>query len=149
MGYKGAIDYLDLPLGGVDWLPDAILSPWAEGGAESWHTGDGKGVVALSATARVFTVGEQDEKNFGTFYDRGKPSKEEEKTFRCVVVGKRMARAKMPVGEITHYVLLIAPKKTTDSPRGEKLYERVGVGYMAGRFIDLVGNGASGLVNVQ
>jgi len=148
MGYKGAIDYLDLPLGGVDWLPDAILSPWAEGGTDSWHTGDGKKVVALSATARVFRSGKQDEQNFGTFYDRGEPLKEEEKNLRCVVVGKRMTKVKTPIAEITHYVLLIAPKKS-DSPRGEKLYERVGVGYMAGKFIDLVGNGASGLVNVQ
>ncbi|KAE9363831.1 HET-domain-containing protein [Stipitochalara longipes BDJ] len=148
MGYKGAIDYLDLPLGGVDWLPDVILSPWAEGGTESWHTGDDKGVVALSATAKVFKIGKQDEDNFGTFYDRNEPSKTEEKTLRCVVVGKRMVRAKTPANEITHYVLLIAPKKT-ESPRGEKVYERVGVGYMAGKFIDLVGTGAAGLVNVQ
>jgi hypothetical protein len=46
------------------------------------------------------------------------------------------------------YILLITLKKS-DSPRGEKLYERVGVSYIAGKFIDLVGNRASGLVNIQ
>jgi hypothetical protein len=148
MGYEGAIDYLDLPLGGVDWPPDAILGPWAEGGTERWHTGDGKGVVALSAAARGFKMGKENEEDFGIFYDRTEPSKTEQKTLKCVVVGKRIMKSKTPTDETTHYVLLIAPKKT-DSPRGEKIYERVGVGYMKGRFIDLVGSGASGLVNVQ
>jgi hypothetical protein len=147
MGYKGAIDYLDLPLGGVEWLPDEILGPWTEGGAESWHPGDGKGIVALSATARRFTMGEKNEEDFGIFYDRAEPIKTEEKTLKCVVVGKRRMKAGTPTHETTHYVLLIALKKT-DFPRG-KIYERVGVGYIAGKFIDLVATGSAGLVNVQ
>jgi hypothetical protein len=149
MGYKGAIDYLEMPLGGVEWgLPDEILGPWAEGGAESWHTGDGKGVVALSATARRFKMGQENKEDFAIFYDMDKPTKTEEKTLKCVVVGKRRMKAGTPMDETTHYVLLIAPKKT-DSPRGEKIYERVGIGYMAGKFIDLVATGSAGLVNVQ
>ncbi len=93
-------------------------------------------------------MGEGNEEDFGVFYDRAEPVKTEEKTLKCVVVGKRRMRSKTPTDETTHYVLLIAPKRM-DSPRGAKVYERVGVGYMAGRFIDLVGTGSAGLVNVQ
>jgi hypothetical protein len=148
MGYEGAIDYLDLPLGGVDWLPDEILGPWTAGGTETWHTGDGKGTVALSATARGFKMGEGNKENFGTFYDKAKPTETEEKTLKCVVVGKRKMKLRTPADVTTHYVLLIAPKRM-DSPRGEKIYQRVGVGYMAGRFIDLAVTGPAGLVKVQ
>jgi hypothetical protein len=104
--------------------------------------------VALSATARVFRIGKQDKQSFGAFCGKSRPLGEEEESPRCVVVGKWIMRVKTPVEEIMCYVLLITLKKS-DSPRGEKLYERVGVSYIAGKFIDLVGNGASGLVNVQ
>jgi hypothetical protein len=147
MGYKGAIDYLDLPLGGVEWLPDEILGPWAEGGAETWHTGDSKGLVILTATARGFKLGEDNDKEFGTFYDMAEPVNID-KSMKCVTVGKRKMRSKTPADETTHYVLLIAPKKT-DSVKGETIYERVGVGYMAGRFIDLAGSGSGMPVSVQ
>jgi hypothetical protein len=150
MGYEGAIDYLDLPLGGVEWeLPDdEILGPWAEGGMESWHTGDGKRVVALSATARGFKMGGDNEDDFGLFYDMAEPSKMEEKAIKCVIAGKRRMKAGFPTDETTHYVLLIAPKKT-DSPREEKIYERVGVGYMAGKYINLGVTGSAELVSIQ
>jgi hypothetical protein len=150
MGYEGAIDYLDLPLGGMEWeLPDdEILGPWAEGGTESWHTGDGKGVVALSATARRFKMDRDNGEDFELFYDMAKPSQMEEKALKCVVAGKRRMKAGFPTNETTHYVLLIAPKKT-DSPRRDKIYKRVGVGYMAGKFIDLGAIGSAGLVSIQ
>jgi hypothetical protein len=150
MGYEGAIDYLDLPLGGMEWeLPDdEILGPWAEGGTESWHTGDGKGVVTLSATARRFKMVGDDEEDFELFYDMAEPSEMGEKTLKCVVAGKRRMKAGFPTDETTHYVLLIALKKT-DLPRSERIYERVGVGYMAGKFIDLGATGSTGLVSIQ
>jgi hypothetical protein len=148
MGHKGGIDFLDLPLGGVEWLPDEILGPWAEGGEETWHTGDGKGVVELGAAAKGLRIGGVDEEDFKIFYDRTDPVKIEEKTLKCVVVGKRRMTLNTPKDETTHYVLLIAPK-SGQSPRGGKIYERVGVGYMAGKFIDWAGTGPAGLVNVQ
>ena len=149
MGYKGAIDYLDLPLGGVDWLPDEIIGPWASGGTETWHTGDGKETVALSATARGFKMRGGNEEDFGIFYDEAEPTKIEEKMLKCVVVGKRKMKPGTPADVTTHYVLLIAPKRI-EAPRVERIYERVGVGYMAGRFIDLAVTGpVVGLVNVQ
>jgi hypothetical protein len=150
MRYEGAIDYLDVPLGEVEWeLPDdEIRGPWTAGGAVSWHTGDGKGVVALSATARSFKMVESGTEDFGLFYDMRTPSDTEEKALKCVIAGKMRMKVGFPTGEATHYVLLIMPKKM-NSPRGEKIYERVGVGYMAGKFIDLVATGSAGLVSIQ
>lgn len=148
MGYKGAIDYLDLPLGGVDWLTNEIVGPWVEGGAETWHAGDSKEVVALSATARGFRMGKDEDKDFDIVYDRAKPVKGVEKTLKCVVVGKRKVRPQPPQDETIHYVLVISPN-TMDPPKGERIYERIGVGYMAGRFINLVEPGLEEIVSVQ
>jgi hypothetical protein len=126
MEYEGGIDFLDLPLGGVEWLPGEVLGPWTEGGAETWHTGDGKGVVELSAAARGFRMGGATEEDFKIFYDRADLVTADEKALKCVVVGKRKM-IRNTVDETTHYVLLIEPKEG-NSPKGEKVYKRVGVG---------------------
>jgi len=128
---------LDLPLGGVDWLPEAdkVHGSWDEGG-----------VAEFSAAARGLRMGGPDD-DFELFYDT--PSMEIElKSLKCVVVGKRKMIPDAPEDKTTHYVLLIA-NEIEKSSRGRKVYERVGVGYMAGEFIDWVESEPDMLVSVQ
>jgi len=47
-----------------------------------------------------------------------------------------------------YYVLLIIPKKT-DSLKEEKIYKRVGVGYVARKYIYLGATGSAELVSIQ
>ncbi|PVH79109.1 HET-domain-containing protein, partial [Cadophora sp. DSE1049] len=129
MGYKNAIDYLEMPFGGMDWTTDDIISPWAEKKVST--TVHGTRPMQLEAIARAFAVGEDHETQFGIFYDMANPSPAVEKTLKCVILGK--VRARRPKEETTHYVLIIAP---LPSPKGERIYERAGVGYMAGRYIE-------------
>ena len=147
MAYGEGIDFLDLPLGEVKWLSQDVRSPWAEGGAETWHTGDTKGAAELIAMAREFKMGEVGlgaGKEFKIVYDAPDPGKTEGQVLKCVVVGRQKVKGKS-MGETTHYVLLITPKSSQHA-RGGRTYERVGVGSMAGSYIDLE---AASLVNVQ
>ena len=140
MAYSEGIDFLDLPLGGVDWFSEDIQSPGAEGGAGTWHTGDVKGAVELSATAREFRMGDVRlgaDKDFKIVYDVLDSGKTEGQVLKCVVMGRQKVVGKS-IGETIHYVLLITPKGPL-SPRGDRIYERVGVGSVAGKFIDLEG----------
>ncbi|KAL5321356.1 hypothetical protein ACEPPN_009312 [Leptodophora sp. 'Broadleaf-Isolate-01'] len=143
MGYKNAIDYLDLPLGAVDWTPDEIVSPWA-GETKTSEINDGQNVGQLKAIARGFTVGKDHETEFRIFYDMAKPSEAGAKTLKCVVMGR--AVAKTPVEETTHYVLVIAPISMSNE---ESIYERAGVGYMAGSYIDFADAGQLQMVTVH
>ncbi|KAL2073331.1 hypothetical protein VTL71DRAFT_10655 [Oculimacula yallundae] len=131
MGYKSAIDYLDLPLGKVDWTPAEIISPW-KAAKNAPKTVDGESMTQLKAMARTFAIGEDQEGEISIIYDRSRPSDAEEKTFRCVVLG-RLKEAK-PIENTQHYVLLIEPVLFSAK---ENMYRRAGVGYMPGKHIDL------------
>lgn len=144
MAYDGGIDFLDLPLGGVDWLPpmDAIQSPWASGGTNMWHTGDGKESVELKAWARPFIAGHLNtgltttHNEIMIVYDNPGLMMKRSGDPLCVVVG-RGKNNNMAEGDILHYVLVITPSQETSNTKSEnKMYERVGVGYMQGKFLD-------------
>ncbi|KAK3346064.1 hypothetical protein B0T25DRAFT_462129, partial [Lasiosphaeria hispida] len=130
MAYNGAIDFLGLPLGGVDWQEDEIHGPWK--GGEPMEEAVGKG---MSAVARPFQEEWVDtgEGDFEILLDAGESAGTEGwQDWNCVVVGtKRIPKGMMtPMVERTHYLLLIAA--TTD---GSGFCTRIGVGKMAGILI--------------
>ena len=142
MGYKNAIDYLDMPFGGMDWTTDDIISPWAK---ENISTGvHDTRPMSLKAIARAFIVGADHVTDFEIFYDMANPSPTVEKTFRCVILGT--VRAKKVREEAVHYVLVIRP---ITSSEGQKVYERAGVGHMAGRYIQWSGIEQGQMVAIQ
>lgn len=138
MAYDGGIDFLDLPLGGVHWFPDAIRSPWATGSSNTWHTGDGEDSVQLKAEARHFSLGDvrlAAEDEVVIMYD-DPGVKKEEGDLMCVVVGRE--KKKKSIEEMTHFVLFIMlSKEPLGTPEGKRVYERIGVGHMKGQFLDL------------
>ncbi|KAI1854174.1 hypothetical protein JX266_001315 [Neoarthrinium moseri] len=144
MAYDGGVDYLDLPLGGVHWLPstEAIQSPWASEGTDTWHTDDGKESVELEACARPFAAapgsrGLTTHDEIMIVYDNPNMMNREDGDLMCVVVGS--ARNKGSIEEdMVHYVLVIALSQGLSyAEDGRQRYERVGVGRMKGKFLDL------------
>ncbi|KAK4443014.1 HET-domain-containing protein [Podospora aff. communis PSN243] len=131
MAYGGGIDFFDLPLGGVDWRVQEIQDPWGEGNGLSVLARRFKGMPASSA-------GQQDFEIVLDAGGEGDGMLEGWKDWRCVVVGSKRARkgqtATMPSDERTHYFLVITPRKK-DLDGDEAVYERMGVGKMAGKFI--------------
>ncbi|KAK0111475.1 hypothetical protein ONS95_001830 [Cadophora gregata] len=143
MGYKNPIDYLDLPLGDVYWTPDEIVSPWTGTTKDSDIDGS-QNIGRLKAVARGYTVAEDHETRFRIFYDMDKPSEARAKTLKCVVMGRAVAKTR--VEETTHYVLVITPISVSNE---ESIYERAGVGYMAGSYIDFADAGLLQMVTIH
>ncbi|KAK3694488.1 hypothetical protein B0T22DRAFT_496887 [Podospora appendiculata] len=138
MAYDGGIDFLVPPEGGADH----------QAGAQRCHTGDGAAMVELDVNARGFRMGSLEDNAFKIVYDVPNPSRSEGDIMakKCVLVGK-MAAGSRKVDDTTHYVLVIGPKPMPSITR-DRTYERVRVGYMAGRFIDLGPPGPRALVKV-
>ena len=139
MAYEGGIDFLNLPLGGVDWQEDEISSPWIPDASEVYHIIDRTGSIELSAIARGFNIQVAGANEFMIVYD---VPKTEGQQLKCIVMGRRRGEGKLE--DARHYVLFITPKGGA-----AKVYERVGVGFMPGKFIELIAPGLSGLVKVR
>jgi hypothetical protein len=139
MAYEGGIDFLNLPLGGVDWQEDEIYSPWIPGASEGYHTIGRTGSIELNAIARRFSIQGARAHEFTIVYDIPKT---ESPQLKCVVMGRRREEGKPE--DARHYVLFITPKGGA-----AKVYERVGTGFMPGKFIELSPPGPSGLVKVR
>lgn len=138
MGYDGGIDFLDLPLGGVEWLSDAIKSPWTTEATNTWHTGDGKEFVELDAWAWRFKPGDvsrEPREELELLCDTEDVVDWEAKDLMCVVVG--IEKRRCALHERTHFVLVITrSKETLQSQGGVDYYERFGVGHIKGKHLD-------------
>ena len=95
--------------------------------------------IELSAIARGFDIKGARADEFMIVYDIPKT---EPPSVLCIVMGRRIENGKPE--DARHYVLFIAPKGGAS-----KVYERVGVGYMPGSFIQLDTPGISSLVKVR
>ena len=134
MGYKGGIDYLDLPFNGVEWDEKALRSPWTLG-VGMWHTDSQPGFVELSALVRDFDVQAAAGLGFKIIYDVPAKRDGPRPGLKCVILG-RLQSPNLAVADRTHYVLWVALSATQASGL-EQIYERVGVGYMPGSAIRL------------
>ncbi|KAF3804247.1 hypothetical protein GCG54_00000597 [Colletotrichum gloeosporioides] len=140
MACKGGIDYISPSFGGVDW--EKMRSPWskATGGFESKiQTDDRGGDVALVAEARDYNLLNLRDGQGEIIFDR--PGDSHQPSTKCVVLGKQKAIA--PLGDNTnnmrdHYLLIVASTNKRDKD-GHLIYERVGAGYLPGKFIGSTG----------
>jgi len=127
MAYEGGIDYLEMPFDGVDWQKE-VHSPWLPNAAEAYHTADRNGNTALSAIARTFEVRETQADESLIVHDNPNAVTEGVMVV-CVVMGRRKADPRPE--DARNYVLFVAPKNESKA-----VYERVGVGFMPGSFIE-------------
>jgi hypothetical protein len=123
MAYEGGIGFIKPRGGSLDWEPKPR--------GISWLTGDDKGNLRLRGLARDFELAvPNDMLNADIIWDAGdKPEKE---ILKCVVLGKDTDKEQLVVNLKKNYVLIIAKKVSASK---EVLYERVGVGFLLGKFL--------------
>ena len=133
MAYKGGIDYMDPPFGAVDWERKEVVPPWTRGRSTIAELAPEDDKVALTATVRAFSVAGRRAGEAELVYDIDMTGLDGQRP-QCIIVAKskdgRAERDKMC------HVLLVGPTRETTG-RGEKVYKRVGVGVMLGKYIDL------------
>ncbi|KAH8788006.1 hypothetical protein F5883DRAFT_531251 [Diaporthe sp. PMI_573] len=139
MAYNGAIDFVEMPFGKIDWFQNAIQSPWASGDAHTWRLLRGKGSPELKAWARSFTLtGDEWTAQNGIMVvcDTHDSTKIKGEDLMWVVLGRD--KEYNATEETTHYVLVIAISEgrlyTTE---GRMICRRVGVGLVKGKRLNL------------
>ncbi|RSL41020.1 hypothetical protein CEP53_013009 [Fusarium sp. AF-6] len=135
MAYEGAITYMKVPFGEVDWEEgkDMIRSPWtwsdSSSSSATWHTGNSNERIDLTAQARDLVNLALAEK--GIVYDRGRMTLTNCR-LKCVIVGREKAKdEKASVALLrNYYVLIVAPKEDLGAE-----YQRVGAACLPGTCI--------------
>ncbi|KAI1114936.1 HET-domain-containing protein [Nemania sp. NC0429] len=130
MAYEGAINFMDLPFGEIEWQENEVRSPWNHSLDTTWFTTNMEERIDLTVTTRDFFESADNH----IVYDRGERPKDQ--VVKCVVVGKRR-KAEVDAKRI-HYVLVVAQKGGAGHDAG---YERIGVGSLPGSSIALEGAG--------
>jgi len=135
MAYEGGIDYCDPPFQTADWEMKEIVSPWserptAEGVPEMEN-------LALSVTVHDFDLRGRGQNDVKLFYDTSQTTASNGTRSRCVIVARsKVGRSER---EKTYYVLLVGA--TGDfTVNGEKVYKRLGAGFMLGKYVTLDGD---------
>ncbi|KAJ4290397.1 hypothetical protein N0V90_010613 [Kalmusia sp. IMI 367209] len=135
MAYTGGIDYTDPPFQTAEWVKDEISPPWTRGEDWAWSTESAPQThdIALSVLVRNFSVARKSKDEVELTYDIERTASDGQRT-QCVIVAR--SRVEKLAADKTHYVLLVAPEKTL-TKRGDKVYRRVGAGFMPGKYIAL------------
>jgi hypothetical protein len=129
MAYTGAIDYVSPPFNGVAW--EKLQSPWSQGPPNGVRTDPKTGMMALVGEAREYdplkgyaaTLGSPD--NYLLVFDT--PGQSEQSPSLCVVLG---VQKYVPRPEARCYILLIRGATSGMDGKEEKIYERVGAGFL-------------------
>ncbi|KAF2653766.1 hypothetical protein K491DRAFT_602167 [Lophiostoma macrostomum CBS 122681] len=133
MAYTGAIDYLSVGFGQLDW--EDVRSPWSADPNAAIRTDLVDGKPSLTAVAYGYdAVTSFDGERLLRILDTPGGSRQE-KIF-CVVLGKQ--KEYVSLDQRIHYLLYIAQVKTTTRD-GNRMFERVGAGWLPGRCIDKQG----------
>ncbi|OIW24578.1 HET-domain-containing protein, partial [Coniochaeta ligniaria NRRL 30616] len=129
MAYTGAIKYVSPhpPFGRVRW--EALRSPWS-GGTGGVKTETRAGDVALVGEGREYDPlrgydGDQEDVDRELVFDV--PGQSEQLKALCVVLGIQTG---VPRNDGRCYVLLVKAAAESKDRKGEKIYERVGAGYL-------------------
>ncbi|KAK3400007.1 hypothetical protein B0T20DRAFT_460168 [Sordaria brevicollis] len=140
MAYDGGIDFLDLPLGEVDWDVSEIKGNWTKPqmtldirhglGPPQQSTQEAE----LMAKTRNFKPAMSGTTEFDIIYDIPDQVPRDSASLKCVLVGKLRVNSDVPKEQTTYYVLVIALRQRLLMA---DMYERVGVGRMLGEYIDL------------
>ncbi|KAK7178832.1 heterokaryon incompatibility protein [Paraphaeosphaeria sporulosa] len=119
MAYVGGIEYTDPPLGSADWAKDEI-SPSLD-------------MTFLNAVIRDFNLAGRLKDEAHLTYDIERTASDSRRT-QCVIVAR--SKGEKYDRDKTHYVLLVTAEREL-MDRGEKVYKRVGAGFMPGKYIAL------------
>lgn len=143
MAYRGGIDYTDPPFQTAEWETEEIVPPWTRGENRKTLSAPSIDHVSLSVIVRDFSIRGWSSEEVKLIYDTKRSRTSDGQHAQCVIVAKTKGGTSNQVRR--YYVLLV---EVTNAPasRGEKIYRRIGVGVMLGKFISLVGPGISAKV---
>ncbi|KAI1270913.1 heterokaryon incompatibility protein-domain-containing protein [Xylaria sp. FL0933] len=144
MAYEGAITFMELPFGEIEWEEKEVRSPWNHqvpaltalsppnhSSNQTWYTTNTKERTDLTVIARDFSASADTH----IIYDRGERLINQ--VVKCVIVGRRRVKAEINDSQ-THYALIIAQRGAGGH---NTQYERIGVGTLPQSAITLEGAG--------
>jgi hypothetical protein len=139
MAYTGGIEYTDPPWQSADWEKDEISPPWTreDDGTQGTQSAPHNLDMALKVVVRDFNLAGRLKDEVFLTYDIEKTASDGQRT-QCVIVAR--SRTEHLVRNKIHYVLLVAAENRLMN-RGDKIYKRVGAGFMPGKYIALDGPG--------
>ncbi|KAF2176066.1 hypothetical protein K469DRAFT_700459 [Zopfia rhizophila CBS 207.26] len=133
MAYKGGIEYGDPPFQTADWETDDIRPPWSRGATEHLDSAHDDTEMALPATVRDFTVAGRKADEVRLVYDTERTASDGRRP-QCVIVAR--SKEGKTDRDKRHYVLIVISNGASTA-RGDRIYKRVGVGFMLGKYISL------------
>ncbi|KAF3041971.1 hypothetical protein E8E12_009261 [Didymella heteroderae] len=134
MAYQGGIDYVEIPGGTADWAFDDIMEPWTRGFHTTTNSVPLNSIVAIPAIVRDFKVANRQQGEVDLRYDTERTAGSDGQHPQCVIVAKDKRGRTETLKR--HYVLVVAPKRSV-AGQGRKVYERIGAGYIMGKYIAL------------
>lgn len=143
MAYKGAIQYLDVPFGGVEWEENEIRSPWSGRPTGTWtYSGDRSNRrPGLTVIARSFDAQAAHKIRDAIILDDPSSWASLVSITKCVILGRLKTEDAKPRKEAVYYVLLVAPADS-NALQGMAAYRRVGVGITPGSVVSTAGPGS-------
>lgn len=128
MAYTGGIDYFEPEFASFEW--EDLRSPWSASKAGNQHasTDPTQPNIALNATACEYDLGAAMQGEGELVFDC--PGGSAQPRTLCVVLGK--AKGSVSPETQRNYVLVVALVRGLDR-EGNKVYERVGAGYLPGK----------------
>ncbi|KAF4982594.1 hypothetical protein FZEAL_1826 [Fusarium zealandicum] len=141
MAFKGGIDYLDPPFQKVDWEEAEVKPPWTQtsGGSDDSHSSH-----YLQVGVRSFNVAGYQPGEIRLVYDNPeRRATSEGQRPMCVIIAK-LKQENLDQDKI-HYVLIVLSTPGL-TPWGQRIFTRLGVGYMPGKYIGLEGHGQEAVV---
>lgn len=149
MAYTGKIDFLPLRFGAIEWME--IRSSWSKSArglptaapADGVGSGVGGNGVALWGRVRDITGTTDAGEEGKLFYDiPGEGAGNGRDRMQCVVLG--VERSQLALASRRHYFILVRPDSSKNSAQlgASKVYERIGAGYLPGRYISAGGQEA-------
>jgi hypothetical protein len=138
MAYQGGIDYLVPAFDKTDWETDDIQPPWSRAG----DTSPSGSKTKLIVIARDFNVARSLATEAKLVYDTDRQRPGGTRRVQCVVVAK--SKHTQVDAERRYYVLIVEP--TDQISDAGKMYERVGAGFMLGKFITRDKPGTRGVI---
>lgn len=149
MAYQGAIEYLDVPFGQVNWLGQDMRSPWSSSAVGTWSYSGDRSHDSLELTACIHNLDAQaldTGKRTNIIFDD--PAEKHKlgprPVLKCIVLGASTV-PEVPLVDKVHYVLVVRAD-VSEASQGRQVYTRTGAGSTLGRWIDFSSPGTPGRV---
>lgn len=147
MAYRGAIRYLDVPFGRVEWFKEELQSPWSGSALGTWSYSRDRSAYALSLEVIVrsfdYPAGSMMEDEKITLDDPGSKTGLQS-TLKCVVLGR--LKDQLPKTRKANTFVLVVTPSSLQEANGTQDYKRVGAGLIHDHLIHWDEPGTTGRI---